>query len=105
MQAYAHFLQPISRLILHNTNLDSEGEPIEPRRPWEYWHPLVNISIAHNECSIACPRDLAVELFAPVISGLKPEIATLLEPFEDASKQTVILSVCHSKPYEKFQRK
>lgn len=74
MQAYAHFLQPISRLILHNTNLDGDGEPIEPRRPWEYWHPLVNISIAHNECSIACPRDLAVELFAPVIAGLKPEL-------------------------------
>jgi len=75
MQAYAHFLQPISRLILHNTNLDCDGEPIEPRRPWEYWHPLVNISIAHNECSIACPRDLAEELFAPVISGLRPELA------------------------------
>jgi hypothetical protein len=74
MQAYAHFLQPILRLILHNTNLDGDGEPIEPRRPWEYWHPLVNISIAHNECSIACPRDLAMELFAPVISGLSPEL-------------------------------
>lgn len=74
MTAYSHFLQPIAQLLLHNTNLDEDGEPIEPKRPWEFWHPLVNVSIAHNECSIACPRELAVELFAPVIAGLKPEL-------------------------------
>lgn len=74
MTAYAHFLHPISQLLLHNNNFDSEGIPIEPRRSWEYWLPLVNISIAHNECSITCPRELADELFAPVIAGLKPEL-------------------------------
>ncbi|KAM0723892.1 hypothetical protein Q7P37_000882 [Cladosporium fusiforme] len=74
MTAYPYFLRPIAQLLLHNTNFDSEGIPIEPRRPWEYWHPLVNISIAHNECSITCPRELADELFAPVIAGLKPEL-------------------------------
>jgi cellobiose dehydrogenase (acceptor) len=74
MEAYAHFFQPISQLLLHNTNYDDDDEPIEPKRPWEYWHPFVNISIVHNECSIACPRELAIELFAPVIAGLKPEL-------------------------------
>jgi hypothetical protein len=74
MKAYAHFLQAISKLLLHNTNYDDDDEPIEPKRPWEYLHPLVNISIAHNECSIACPRELAVELFVPVIAGLRPEL-------------------------------
>lgn len=74
MAAYPHFLQPIAQLLLHNSNLDDDGEPIEPRKHWEFWHPLVNISIAHNECSIACPRELAIALFAPVIAGLRPEM-------------------------------
>lgn len=69
-QVYSLFLQPILFLLLHNPQRDADGEVIEPSRAWNYWLPFVNISITPNECSIVCPRDLAEELFAPLIAAL-----------------------------------
>jgi hypothetical protein len=74
LSAYAYFIQPISHLLLHNERVDDEGQLIETYRPWTFWHPFVNISITTNECSIVCPRDLAEDLFAPIIAGLSSAI-------------------------------
>lgn len=90
MSAYTHFLRPIAQLLLHNTDVDDEGETIEPTKPWKYWHPLVNISIAHNECSIACPREQADTLFAPVIAGLRPELQKAVTISKDDYSVVVI---------------
>lgn len=70
LEVYHLFLQPILHLILHNDCSDESGLPVEPHRPWQYWHCFVNVSITPNECSIACPRQQAEDLFRPVIQSL-----------------------------------
>lgn len=74
LAAYAHFVKPITQLLLHNTTTDENGDTIEPRRPWTFWHPFVNVSITGSECSIVCPREQADSLFAPILAGLQPEL-------------------------------
>ena len=37
-----------------------------------FWHPFVNISVTKTECSIACPRHQAEELFGPIRELLNP---------------------------------
>lgn len=65
-------MQPLSQLLLHNRRLDEEGNPFQPSRPWQYWHPFVNVSFTPNECSVVCPRAEACELFLPVLGLLDP---------------------------------
>lgn len=74
LSAFPLFLQPILTLLLHNDCKDEDGNPVTPRRPWEYWHPFVNVSITPNECSIVCPREQAEQLFRPLISGLSSSL-------------------------------
>ncbi|USW51779.1 Putative CASTOR, ACT domain-containing protein [Septoria linicola] len=72
--AYPLFLQPILSLLLHNKLRDEDGAVIPPHRPWNYWHPFVNVSITPNECSIVCPREEAEALFQPLLSSLSPAL-------------------------------
>lgn len=72
--AYPYFVQSISQLLLHDCELEKDGEAAIGRRPWAFWLPFVNISVALNKCSIVCPRDKADELFAPVLTGLSAEL-------------------------------
>ena len=37
-----------------------------------FWHPFVNVSVTNTECSIACPRQQAEELFGPIRDMLSP---------------------------------
>lgn len=67
-------MQPILSLLLNNEQRDQEGNIVEPRRLWQYWHPFVNVSITPNECSIVCPREQAEELFAPLVEELSPAL-------------------------------
>ncbi|KXT01480.1 hypothetical protein AC578_9553 [Pseudocercospora eumusae] len=72
--AFPLFIQPILSLLLHNGLRDEDGAMIPPSRPWNFWHPFVNVSITPNECSIVCPREQAQELFAPLIGDLSPAL-------------------------------
>ncbi|QIX01950.1 hypothetical protein AMS68_007467 [Peltaster fructicola] len=74
LEAYSHFVLPISQLLFHNPLVDEDGKTIEASRPWTYWHPFVNVSVTTNECSIVCPRRQADELFAPIIPGLSESL-------------------------------
>lgn len=74
LEAYPLFLQPILQLLVHNTRINDEGIPIEPSRPWMYWHPFVNVSITEQECSIVCPREEASNLFGPVMKRLSAKV-------------------------------
>lgn len=70
LDLYPFFVQPILNLILHKITTSDEGELEEPSRPWQFWHPFVNVSITGNECSIVCPRRQADELFHPILALL-----------------------------------
>ncbi|KAF1991174.1 hypothetical protein K402DRAFT_417229 [Aulographum hederae CBS 113979] len=78
IELYTLFLEPILQLLLPNRQNDStvkangttNGTYSRPRRSWAYVHPFVNISITSIECSIACSRTLAQELFVPAIESL-----------------------------------
>lgn len=72
--AYSLFVQPILSLLLNNDQIDEDGNILEPKRSWQFWHPFVNVSITPNECSIVCPREQAETLFAPLIEGLNPAL-------------------------------
>ncbi|KAF2455669.1 ACT domain-containing protein [Lineolata rhizophorae] len=68
LELYSSFLQPILQLLF----LDEDECRNETADSWAYDHPFVNISVTPIECSIACSRDLADELFVPVREALGP---------------------------------
>ena len=74
---YSTFLQPILQLLLpnesRNDGCNSNGA-VQPPRGWPYEHPFVNISITPIECSVACSRALANELFLPVRDSLEASL-------------------------------
>ncbi|KAK4501689.1 hypothetical protein PRZ48_007498 [Zasmidium cellare] len=74
ISAYPLFVQPILSLLLNNGQIDEDGNAVQPKRSWQYWHPFVNVSITPNECSIVCPREQAETLFAPLVDGLNPAL-------------------------------
>lgn len=76
--AYPYFIQSISQLLLHDPEVERDGEAADGRKPWAFWLPFVNVSVALNECSIVCPRDRADELFVPVLAGLSAELRSLV---------------------------
>ena len=78
LQAYPYFVQSISQLLLHDQADANDDATGYRRKPWAFWLPFINVSVALNECSIVCPRDKADELFAPVLSGITPELRTLV---------------------------
>lgn len=67
---YAHFLQPIFKLLNLSKSSDKADEYGNLRRPWAFVHPFTNISVTTVECSIVCPRHLVQELFVPLIEQL-----------------------------------
>lgn len=79
LSLYPSFLQPILKVLLPlEPAAAGDDSPIEhatdvrSRRPWEYEHPFVNVSVTPLECSVACSRSLAQRLFAPVRDALDP---------------------------------
>lgn len=76
LDLYPLFLQPIINLLLTVDCAEGDESPIEhatdvrSRRPWEYEHPFVNISVTPIECSVACSRSLAQRLFVPARNKL-----------------------------------
>lgn len=80
LDLYPFFLQPLLKLLVPIDGSDGDESPIEhatdvrSRRPWEYEHPFVNISVTPIECSIACSRSLAQRLFVATRDNL-PESA------------------------------
>lgn len=85
---YNAFVQPILTLLLspgqpsptESEDAGEEGGFLRQRRPWAYEYPFVNISVTPVECSIACPRTFANELFLPI-----------LETLDDASREQVVI--------------
>lgn len=75
LHLYSNFLQPILRLLLPASRPSSAGSngSARPRKSWAYEHPFTNISITPVECSIACSRELAEDLFTSVRDHLDPE--------------------------------
>jgi hypothetical protein len=51
---------------------------VEPRRPWQYWHPFVNVSVTPNECSVVCPPQEAEHLFLPCLELLEPTLRRMV---------------------------
>ncbi|KAK7517146.1 ACT domain-containing protein [Phyllosticta citriasiana] len=74
LHLYSNFLQPILRLLLPASRPSSAGSngSARPRKSWAYEHPFTNISITPIECSIACSRELAGDLFTSVRDHLDP---------------------------------
>lgn len=78
LDLYPSFLQPLLRLLvpIDASGEDGDDSPIEhatdvrSRRPWEYEHPFVNISVTPVECSVSCSRSLAQRLFVPARESL-----------------------------------
>jgi hypothetical protein len=74
LHLYSSFLQSILQLLLPNASRNSftgnGNGAVQPPRGWPYEHPFVNISITPIECSIVCSRELANELFVPVLGLL-----------------------------------
>ena len=73
LHLYSSFLQPILQLLLPNedrSNGAATRGAVRPVRSWPYEHPFCNISITPIECSIACSRTLARELFVPARNSL-----------------------------------
>jgi hypothetical protein len=74
LHLYSSFLQSILQLLLPNASrhvCTSNGNgAVQPIKGWPYEHPFVNISITPIECSIVCSRQLANELFVPVLGLL-----------------------------------
>lgn len=79
LDLYSHFLQAILQLLLRNeASSDSEssnGEAssltpsIQDAEP-----PFLNVSVTNIECSIACSRSSADELFVPARNSLDPAL-------------------------------
>lgn len=82
LHLYTSFVQPLLHLLLPSrssspsttTEPSTSAEYARPRRSWAYEHPFVNISITPVECSVACSRSLADQVFRPVLESL-PETA------------------------------
>ncbi|OCK80602.1 hypothetical protein K432DRAFT_404575 [Lepidopterella palustris CBS 459.81] len=73
LHLYSSFLQPILQLLLPNegrSDVSTSNGAVRPPKGWPYEHPFVNISITPIECSVACSRTLAKELFIPARDGL-----------------------------------
>jgi hypothetical protein len=74
LHLYSSFLQSILQLLLPNASRNGftgKGNgSFQPPKGWPYEHPFVNISVTSIECSIACSRLLAIELFVPVLNLL-----------------------------------
>ena len=74
LNLYGSFLQPILQLLLPADELgdaaDIGQQPRSSRKSWAYHHPFVNISVTSIECSVACSRSLAEELFVPARDAL-----------------------------------
>lgn len=73
------------QLLLHNGSLGEDGDATHPQRPWQFWHPFVNVSVTSSHCSVVCPRRQADTLFAPILAGLgtavKDEVSISTEDF------------------------
>ncbi|GME25963.1 carbohydrate-binding module family 1 protein non-catalytic module family cdh [Neofusicoccum parvum] len=79
LHLYSNFLQPILQLLLPSSRPSSSGSSStngsnnqRSRKSWAYEHPFTNISVTPIECSIACSRELAEDLFTPVRDSLDP---------------------------------
>lgn len=79
LHLYSNFLQPILQLLLPSSRPSSSGSAStngsnthRSRKSWAYEHPFTNISVTPIECSIACSRELAEDLFTPVRDSLDP---------------------------------
>ena len=73
---YHTFLQSILQLVLPNATrngYENGSGAVQPPKNWPCEHPFVNISITPVECSIVCSRQLANELFVPVLNMLEPQ--------------------------------
>jgi len=72
LRSYTFFLQAVLRLLF-----PLNSEPATPatesaaassqRTTWATHHPFLNVSITPVECSVVCSKELAQELFAPLI--------------------------------------
>ncbi|KAI9748797.1 MAG: hypothetical protein M1835_001714 [Candelina submexicana] len=74
ISAQIHFI-PILQLLLPTATENETQKPLRPSSshagvPWTAQHPFINISVTPIECSVACSRSLAHELFVPVIESL-----------------------------------
>jgi len=87
LSLYGSFLQPILKLLLPTEELSEASSQIQKprssRRSWAYHHPFVNISVTPIECSVACSRSLAQELFVPARDALEPSVRNLVSITED----------------------
>ncbi|KAI9807076.1 MAG: hypothetical protein M1825_005793 [Sarcosagium campestre] len=66
---YPRFVQPILQLLFPSEEAptkQSNGE--QELESWASRHPFLNISITPVECSVVCARELAQELFLPVLN-------------------------------------
>jgi hypothetical protein len=75
LHLYSSFLQSILQLLLptepRSNGVAANGNgAVQPPRGWPYEHAFVNISITPTECSVACSRTLATELFVPALNLL-----------------------------------
>lgn len=74
LNLYSSFLQTVLQLLLPNQSRShgctNGNHAVQPPRAWPYEHPFVNISITPTECSVACSRTLANELFVPALNAL-----------------------------------
>lgn len=73
---YHTFLQSILQLVLPNATrngYENGSGAVQSPKNWPCEHPFVNISITPVECSIVCSRQLANELFVPVLNMLEPQ--------------------------------
>lgn len=75
LHLYSSFLQPILQLLFPAVSSDgsrpsSSESNHHVRRSWAYEYPFVNISVTPIECSVACSRSLARDLFVPARNAL-----------------------------------
>jgi hypothetical protein len=78
LELYSAFLQPLLQLLIPAELPDAESTRNGPHLSRTssgalYEHPFINISVTPIECSIACSRDLANTLFAPIQEALPPD--------------------------------
>lgn len=70
IKSFRHFLGPVLQLLLYwDDRLKSGGDCLDPDSH-EKESSFINISVTPIECSIVCPRQLAVELFESALSNL-----------------------------------
>ncbi|KAL0258598.1 hypothetical protein SLS55_006095 [Diplodia seriata] len=79
LHLYSNFLQPILQLLLPSSRPSSSDSAStngsnapRSKKSWAYEHPFTNISVTPVECSIACSREMAEDLFTPVRDSLDP---------------------------------